>query len=227
MAQQIEIEAESLEEAREQLQSQVPEGFELLSERVVSDGKPKTVKGVAETTEAAFTKAASQIPDDAKVLERKEIAPAERHVITVEAPDEQTARSRASSRARGQFKGRATVQSVTLAVAGRRGFLGLGAKPNQYDAEIFTQAVVEIVYKSKAKISAQIDKDDPTKCMICRQDLNLERKVGGIFFGDQLFKLVERTAYKCRNCGAMICMSCARTSRCRKCGGDVFDRAIG
>jgi hypothetical protein len=43
----IEIEAETLEEAREQVKSQIPEGLHLLSEQVISDGKPKTVRVVA------------------------------------------------------------------------------------------------------------------------------------------------------------------------------------
>jgi len=71
------------------------------------------------------------------------------------------------------------------------------------------------------------EETDGTKCMICHRELNFERKVGGVFFGDELFELMERTAYKCRKCGVLICMSCARTSRCSKCGGNVFDRAIG
>ena len=53
----IEIEAETLEEAREQVKRQIPEGSCLLTELVISDGKPKTVRAIADATEDAFAKA--------------------------------------------------------------------------------------------------------------------------------------------------------------------------
>jgi hypothetical protein len=69
MSEQIfEIEAASLEEAREQVESQIPEGFYLLSEKVILDGKPKTVKAVADTIEAALIKAQGDIPANATIL---------------------------------------------------------------------------------------------------------------------------------------------------------------
>jgi predicted Zn-dependent protease with MMP-like domain len=43
MAEQtFEIEAESLEEVREQAQAQIPEGFQISSEEVISIGEPVT-----------------------------------------------------------------------------------------------------------------------------------------------------------------------------------------
>ena len=73
-----------------------------------------------------------------------------------------------------------------------------------------------------------------TRCMVCHDELIKESSVGGLsnvggislFFGDPLFAMWARTAYRCRKCGAPICMSCAYTSRCLKCGGNTFDRAI-
>jgi len=47
-SQQIfEVEAESLEEAREQVKSKKPQDMEILSEKIISDGKPKTAKSPA------------------------------------------------------------------------------------------------------------------------------------------------------------------------------------
>jgi hypothetical protein len=68
---------------------------------------------------------------------------------------------------------------------------------------------------------------DGSQCLVCKKQLNFERRVGGIMFGSQLEELIERGAYRCRRCGAPICMSCARTSVCPRCGGNVFDRALG
>jgi hypothetical protein len=59
--------------------------FHLLSERVVSDGKLHTIQGVAETIEAAFTKAQSKMPNNAAVLEKKVLTAPEQKVVTVEA----------------------------------------------------------------------------------------------------------------------------------------------
>jgi hypothetical protein len=155
--QTIQTEAETLEEAREQLKSQTPEGFQLLSEKIISDGKPKTVKGVANTADAAFAKAQIGIPNNADILEKKELVPSERKMITVEAFDEWTAISNAEAEASKQFGSAAVVQSKKLAMTGKKGFLGIGKKPDQYEAEILVrQATVEVSYKLKAKISADV-----------------------------------------------------------------------
>jgi hypothetical protein len=79
----IEVEADTLEEARAQVQSQIPEGLHLLSEQVISDGKPKTVKAVADTTESASAKAQREIPAKATVMEKKELTAPEQRIITV------------------------------------------------------------------------------------------------------------------------------------------------
>ena len=134
------------------MKSKIPEGFRLLSERIISDGKPKTVKATAETTEEAFTKAQSEIPNGADVLEKKELVAPERKVVTLDAFDEQNAGLSARVEAR-QLGGTATVRNFRLAIPGRKGFLGIGAKPNQYEAEILRPAVVEVTYKTKARTS--------------------------------------------------------------------------
>ena len=128
----IEIETESLEEAREQLKSQVPEGLHLLSEQIISDGKPKTVKAVADTTEEAFAKAQAEIPKEAEVLEKKEQA-AEWEMITIEAFDEIRAEREAKYQIKRQFGTAAMLKGLELATAGSKGFLGIGKRPNQYE----------------------------------------------------------------------------------------------
>ena len=155
--QTIEAEAESLEEARERIESQMPEGWQLLSEKIISDGEPKTVKVSADTTKAAFTKAQRKIPREADVLEKRELVSPERKVITVEAFDEQTANSNARSEAKKAFGDAAVVKSLSFAVAGKKGFLGMGKKPDQYEVEVLVrQATVEVSYKLEARISAEV-----------------------------------------------------------------------
>jgi hypothetical protein len=148
----IEIAANSLEEAREQIKTRMPTGLQLLSETVISDGKPKSARAVAETIEAAMAKAQEEVPHDAEVVEKKQVAAPEHKVVTVEAFDEQAARQEASS----GIPRTATLNALTLVRPGSKGFLGIGKKPNQYEAEVFHQAVVEITYKEQARVSAKI-----------------------------------------------------------------------
>ncbi len=154
----MEIEAESLEEARKQVQSRMPQGFRLLSENVLSDGKPKTVKTSADTEEAAFAKAQSEIPTNADVLEKKELYSLGQQVIAVEASDEQSAMRQIKKDRNATILG--PLKLVTL---GKKGFLGIGRKPNQYEAEVVQQAVVEVTYRTKAKVSVKIGKEEATR----------------------------------------------------------------
>jgi len=172
----IEVEADSLEEAREQLKSQIPDDYQVFSEQTVSDGKPQTVKASGETIETALANAQGKIPSSADILEKKETAPEQKVIeITYEAFDEQSARSNAESEAkkrsdRLRWK-MVTVQSVRLVAAGNRGFLGIGKKPNQYAIELVEHLppTVEITYKAKAKISAKVGKLEPgeVRCPRC------------------------------------------------------------
>lgn len=155
----IEIEAETLEEAREQIKSQIPESLRLLSEQVISDGKPKTVKAVGDTTEMAFAKAKSEVPANAVITEKKEVASPVQKTMTVEAFDEQSARTKLES----QIGNTAVIKAIKLAMAGKKGFLGIGNKPNRYEADVFQQAVVEITHKTKAKICAEVGEKKSTR----------------------------------------------------------------
>jgi hypothetical protein len=151
----IEVEADSLEEARRQVESQIPEGLHLLSEQVISDGNPKTIKATADTIDEAFTKAEKELPANATILEKKGLTAPERNIITVEGVDEHGAESNAHFAAKMKFNS-AIVKSVRLVSTGKKSFLGIGVKPNQYEAELLLQATVEVTYKSKAKIYAKI-----------------------------------------------------------------------
>jgi len=151
---EIEVEADSLEEAKRQVKSQIPEGLRLFSEQVISDGLPKTIKAVAETTEAAFTKAQGNIPSNVNVVatDVTELTAPKQRVITVEAFDEQSARALI----KGKLVPNEIIKNLKLSVPGTRGFFGFGKKPNQYEADLLQQAVVQITFKTKAKISAKI-----------------------------------------------------------------------
>lgn len=157
-SQLIESEADSLEEARKQIKSQIPQGLSIRSEKILSNGEPETAIGIAVTMEEAFSIAQDQVPNDAKIMDKKELTHPERKVVMVEAYDEQNA----SVLARKKIDSDAIIQSTKLTAVGNKGFLGIGRKPNQYSIEVLHQAVAEITYKTKAKIVAEIGRPKAT-----------------------------------------------------------------
>jgi hypothetical protein len=122
------IEADSLEDARAQVESRIPDGERVLSEEIIDDGRPHTVTGVAETSEAATAQAQSFMPPDAVVLSEKNVASSHVSTVTVEAFDESGAFTAAESMAR-HIAGSVVVIGVTQLTPGAKGFLGIGRKP--------------------------------------------------------------------------------------------------
>lgn len=90
----------------------------------------------------------------AQVIEKKEIITPCRRTVVVEAFDEQKARTQA----RSQLSETETMNTIRLIASGKKGVLGFGKKPGHYEAEISRQAVVEVTYKEKARVSAKIGK---------------------------------------------------------------------
>lgn len=70
----------------------------------------------------------------------------------IEAYDERTAKTEA----RRYLNSSQRLKGVLSRTPGKKGLLGIGKKPNNYEIQIFQQAVVEITYKEKAKIRATV-----------------------------------------------------------------------
>jgi hypothetical protein len=152
----IEIEAETLEEARKRIKSQIPEGLHLLSEKIISDGKPKTVRAIGDTSDSAFIKAQIEIPDKADIIEKKVVSESEHLFIIVKEETEKIAYAWATFNAKDRFGSNAEVKNLKLTIKGKKGFLGFGKQNDEYNAEIFRPAEVVITYKTKTKICATI-----------------------------------------------------------------------
>jgi hypothetical protein len=143
-----EITATSLQEARNQARARMPKGLHLLSERILSDGKPVTLRESAATSESAFAAARARIPGRARILTEREVQKPEATTLRLSAESEDAARKQAQ----GKLESTSLLQDVALAIAGRKGFLGMGRTPNQYDVHILKKAVVEVTYKTDAEI---------------------------------------------------------------------------
>ena len=147
----MEVEADSLDEARKRVKSQIPHGLQIATEEILSDGATRSVKGVADTPDDASREAESKLPDEAEVVERKVQQPA-RQVVTVDAFDEPTARIHVEQ----GLTPPARVEDVALKKPGKKGLFGMGKKPNTYDVHVVQPAVVEIKYKTKALIRVEL-----------------------------------------------------------------------
>ncbi|MCG8607881.1 hypothetical protein MJD09_23210 [bacterium] len=52
---------------------------------------------------------------------------------------------------------------------GRKGFFGVGKKPNTYEVIVFKQASVKVAFRSNARLSIQVGK--PTFCARCKKQI--------------------------------------------------------
>jgi len=78
-----------------------------------------------------------------------------------------------------------------------------------------------------------MDKVFGKRCAICHTKLEFGSKKGssmGIGSGvkgfEAMISKMSHVAYKCRECGVVVCATCARKNKCPKCGKNVFDRAL-
>lgn len=144
---EFEVEADSPEGARRQARSRVPAGLKIASEEILDAGGTRTVQGVGGTVETAFQQAGKSLPPGAIEQERRITKPPIR-VIEVTAPDE----SAAKNLAEGKIEPGESVARISVKVAGRKGFLGMGRTPSTYEVEMARWAIVEIVFTSRARI---------------------------------------------------------------------------
>lgn len=150
--QTVDIEGNTLDDAREKAKSKIPSGFFIISERVVSEGKPQFAKGISESIDSAYSEAQSKLHQDAHIISRKVIQEPEDSFIRVEADNESLARNQVEK----QVDETTSIKSITLATLGKKGFLGIGKTNNKYDVSILKLAVVEVTYILNARIEVTI-----------------------------------------------------------------------
>jgi hypothetical protein len=201
----LEIEADSLQSARQQAKAQVPAGLYMLSETILCDGKESRVKAVADSASAALEKARKEVPEGAEIVSEKELVPASHKSIEVEAFDEQAA----TSLAKQKIDSTARIEGIMVKTAGSKGFLGMGKKPSLYQVTVFQPSVAEARFRRKAKIRVQIGEIPASAhCQMCGRanspaekseksvhffcspscrDNYYKAKVGALLFGPRTF----------------------------------------
>jgi DNA-directed RNA polymerase subunit RPC12/RpoP len=139
----------TLEEARSQARAKAPEGFSVLQESVDSPGTPVIVRGLGPTSKAALAAAKHKAPEGWRTVTGKQIAKALTRTIFLTASDE----ADAGSQARASLGRNSSIAHLKLLTAGKRGFLGMGRTPNQYEVGIRELAEVELTFTVAAKVS--------------------------------------------------------------------------
>lgn len=156
----VRIEADSVMEAKRQAEGQVPAGLTLLSTKVVSDGSPKTAKGEGKTEEEAYSRAEAGLPAGTAILEKRTLSAPTASTVTVEARDAGSAAAEAERQKKDE---RDTVGEVRLVREGKKGFLGLGKTPHEYEVDVRRPAIVEVTYRPKAAVTAEYGEPKKTR----------------------------------------------------------------
>lgn len=156
----VRIEADSVEEAKQQAASQVPEGLALVSTKVESHASPKTAKGEGTTEEEAYSRAEAGLPAGAEFLEKKTLSAPTQLTVSVKAFDAAGAVAEAERQKKDE---RATVGEAKLVSRGKKGFLGLGKTPDEYEVDVRRPAVVELTYRPKAAVTAEYGEPKKTR----------------------------------------------------------------
>ncbi len=152
MFRRIAVEAVSVEEALSQIESEAPKGYEVLQTEIESDARADNITTSAPTTDSAFGKARHKLPRGAIITDEAELRQPGSESITVEAPDEATARAQVE----GNIEDGTKIQFLKLESEGSSGFLGIGKKPRLYRAQLFHPAVVRLSYQVRAKVNATL-----------------------------------------------------------------------
>ena len=152
MEQTITIEAHTLDEARELAKGQMPPGLTVLAERVETEGTVSAVRAAAETAQAAFALALTAVPADTRVIAREELTAAERTHMPVQAHSAEKARATVKERLRKTQ----VLEGLELIQAGKKGMLGIGGQPSEYEAVILQQAVVEVRYQARTAFAFEV-----------------------------------------------------------------------
>ncbi len=160
----IEVKAETIDQAKQKLLSQIPDGF-FINYMGEYQSIDLTNYASSDTVEHAFEIARNEIEDD--VFNMKEIVEREPHTdhLSVNAFTEQEAAKLALDNCESSD---VDVVNISKTEKGSNGFLGFGKKQHTFSLELFYKAKVEIGYSTYAEVEAYLtdDKDAITESFI-------------------------------------------------------------
>ena len=150
-----------------------------------SKGDTRVVVYTGSTLEEALKGARNNLLIDEEVIEEKTSLPSE-EVLKTKAFDEYTA----SLNLNKVIGGHARIVEISLLSQGKKRFLGIGKKPNIYEARIFRPALVELVTKRKTKIREETGAKPATEAKM--EDSNVVTQIIVAAVNSALATLKER-----------------------------------
>jgi hypothetical protein len=147
----IEVEADTLEQAKEALQLQMPEGTHLIKQNIISTGIA-VISASGDTEEEALADVQARLPPNTVIVEKRLRSTFGRDTVIWRAFNEEEAKSHIRQLCSDSWR----VSRFWMAETGNKGILGIGKSPNVYKAEMVRPGRIEISYRTKAKISAEI-----------------------------------------------------------------------
>lgn len=152
----IVISEPTIEEARQKLEEKLSPGIFLIK---AAETPPVSgvVEGYAATVEKAFEYAEKKLPKNASDFKRDVLREASTFFEEIAAFSREDALD--AHKTKTDPEKRHHVQNIQLARHGKKGFLGIGKKPDMFRLDICKQALVRISYKSFPEIHATITND--------------------------------------------------------------------
>ncbi|GAK59609.1 hypothetical protein U27_06594 [Candidatus Vecturithrix granuli] len=142
--QTFQVEAVSIQEAKDILKGKIPQGMVVISERVIFDGTEK-LYGRGKTVDDAFQDAMSHALPDAEIIEKRTTSLPTTTRFEIKAFNDTDARIEAQQK----IQPYSSIMNITVKIKGRKGFFGIGKDPNIYDVEVSHPAFVDITIRNK------------------------------------------------------------------------------
>jgi hypothetical protein len=151
----IEFYADSMEDARDRIKTQIPEGYSILDFLIFKKDKLQHADAYGQTQDAAFNEAKKKVPAGATIVACVIKQQAQRKSFDVflnSVHGEEDAISKARQMSDEPF----FVNNVVLVHRSRKGLLGIGEKPSQWAVEITTMCLAQVTFKDKVKVTLTI-----------------------------------------------------------------------
>jgi hypothetical protein len=142
------IEADTIEEAEKKARTRLARGMKISSQKILSFDLPASIECEEINTEKAFSDLEKQIPAEASIISREELRPAGEWTVEVEAANKE----KALYLAKAGLSNSQGVREITLVRKARRGFLGIGKRPNLFHVVVREKARARLTYKMKARL---------------------------------------------------------------------------
>jgi Pentapeptide repeats (8 copies) len=146
----VEIEADSVEEARQRAGAGAPHGHVVISEVVLDDGQPRSATGLAETSEGAAAEARSQVPPGGNIYAERALVAPNAWTATLPPGAEQDAVAQAQEMARQAGDGVVVRSLVPLPDPTGADHAG------GWTAELFQPAIHEVAYVGKTRVRFEL-----------------------------------------------------------------------